>query len=256
MAIPKIIHYIWVGPKPLPALAKKCIHSWGKYMPDCEIKVWNESNFDINSNRYCREAYAAKKYAFVSDYIRVAILYQYGGIYMDTDVELLQPLAEEFFECESFSGYETPDSIPTGIMGAIPGQAMFEQILRFYDSAVFLREDGTYNQITNVQTITEIAKANGFVLDGSKQTILGFTLYPQTYFCPLSHDTDDTCFSENTYTIHHFSGSWCDLKTRFVGRWNHGWKKKCVKICGVSLSAFVYRGIYNFCRITDFFTKK
>ena len=230
MSIPKKIHYVWVGKKALPEMAQKCIESWRKYLPDYEIIEWNESNFDISSNRYCREAYEARKYAFVSDYIRVAVLHQYGGIYMDTDVEVVQAFPEEFLECESFSGYETPGTIPTGIMGSVPGQAMFARMMEYYTSARFLNEDGSFNIVTNVKTITEIAKAHGFIPDGEKKTVLGFTLYPQTYFCPLSHDSEETCFSEQTYTIHHFSGSWCDRKTRFVGYWNKCGRRKIMGI--------------------------
>lgn len=251
MTIPKIIHYVWVGPKKPPSLTKKCIDSWRKYLPDYEIIEWNESNFDISSNRYCREAYEAKKYAFVSDYIRICVLFQYGGIYMDTDVEVLQPFNDEFLECEAFSGYETSASISTGVMGCIPGQKMFKKILDFYENAVFTNDDGSYNSVTNVAIITKIASELGFVPDGTLKTVLGFTIFPQTYFCPLSHDTDETCFTPNTYTIHHFSGTWCDRKTRFVVHWNHGMRKMTEKIVGRKGAAFVYRVIYNILRLLD-----
>lgn len=255
MSIPKVIHYVWVGGKTLPKFQQKCIASWKKYLPDYEIREWNETNFDISSNRYCREAYEAKKWAFVSDYIRVKVLYDYGGVYMDTDVEVLQPFAEEFMKCEAFSGYETPSSIPTGIMASIPGQKMFKQILEFYDDARFVNEDGSYNAITNVYTITQIAKQNGFVPDNTKKDILGFMMYPQTYFCPLSHDTSETFFSEDTYTIHHFSGTWCDRKTRFVGKWNKGMKRKTEKMLGKWGAELFYRGTYNIMRIFDRLSK-
>ena len=256
MSIPKVIHYVWVGGKPLPPFQKKCIESWSKYLPDYEIKEWNERNFDISANRYCKEAYESKKYAFVSDYIRIYVLYHYGGIYMDTDVEVIQPLSQEFLECEAFSGYETPGTIPTGIMGSIPGQRMFQAILQFYEKASFLREDGSCNIITNVQIITQIAKEHGFVPDNTKKSILGFTLYPQTYFCPLSHDSENACFSEDTYTIHHFSGTWCDRKTRFVVKWNHGMKQKSQRLLGKTGAALFYRVAYNVARLLDYLTEK
>lgn len=253
MLIPRVIHYVWVGPKKMPRLAERCISSWKKFLPDYEIIEWNEHNFDINCSQYCREAYEAGKYAFVSDYIRIAVLYKYGGIYMDTDVEVLQPLSEEILACDGFSGYETPRTIPTGIMGCVPGQAMFKAILEYYDSTPFIKEDGTYNVVTNVEIITNIAIKHGFLPDGSKKTVLGFTLFPQTYFCPLSHDTDETYFSKYTYTIHHFSGSWCDNKTRFVNVWNHRVKKKCVKIVGKRLTDLIYRIVYHFCILLDLY---
>lgn len=254
MSIPKVIHYVWVGGKPLPKFQQQCIASWRKYLPDFEIVEWNETNFDISANQYCREAYEAKKWAFVSDYIRIHVLYHQGGIYMDTDVEVLQPFPEEFLECEAFSGYETPNSIPTGIMASSPGQRMFREILRFYEDSHFVNEDGSQNIITNVYTITEIAKRNGFVPDNTKKEILGFTLYPQTYFCPLSHDSSEICFSENTYTIHHFSGTWCDRKTRFVGKWNKGLEKKTKKLLGNWGAQLYYRVAYNLMRFLDWIT--
>ena len=256
MSIPKIIHYVWVGGKPLPKFQQKCIASWKKHLPDYEIREWNETNFDISANRYCREAYDAKKYAFVSDYIRIWVLYQYGGIYMDTDVEVLKPFADEFLQCEAFSGYETPNSIPTGIMASIPKQRMFEKILEFYRTASFVNADGSYNIITNVYTITSIAKENGFVPDNTKKTILGFTLYPQTYFCPLSHDSAETCFSKNTYTIHHFTGTWCDRKTRFVMQWNHNLKGKFERSLGKAGANLAYRVIYNAARVIDWICRQ
>lgn len=225
-------------------------------MPDYEIIRWDESNFDINQNQYCREAYAAKKYAFVSDYIRVSVLYQYGGIYMDTDVELLQSLSEDILSCDGFSGYETSQTIPTGIMGSIPGLELFEKLLNFYHTNTFINPDGSYNDCTNVKIITDIAISYGFTPDGTKKTVLGFTLFPQTFFCPLSHDSEETCFSKNTYTIHHFSGSWCDRKTRFVGIWNKQLGKKVSETLGAPLSGIIYRVLYNVCRLLDHMQKR
>lgn len=225
-------------------------------MPDYEIKEWNEHNFDISQNLYCKQAYEDRKYAFVSDYIRIFVLYNYGGIYMDTDVEVLQPFPEEFLECEAFSGYETPNTIPTGIMASIAGQRMFGEILKFYEDTPFINEDGSRNIITNVYTITKIAKEHGFVPDNTKKEVLGFTLYPQTYFCPLSHDSTDTCFSEHTYTIHHFSGTWCDLKTQFVGKWNKGLGNQMKERLGETGAGFVYRVAYNAMRFLDFVKSK
>ena len=115
--IPKIIHYCWFGGNPLPPLALKCIESWKKYCPDYEIKIWDESNFDININKYATEAYEAKKWAFVSDVARLWVLYNYGGIYMDTDLEVIKPL-DEFLYHKAFSGFEDEVNIPTGIIAS------------------------------------------------------------------------------------------------------------------------------------------
>ena len=251
MTIPKIIHYVWVGPKKPSSLVKKCIASWKKYLPDYEIIEWNERNFDINSNRYCREAYDAKKYAFVSDYIRIAVLYQYGGIYMDTDVEVVKPFSDDILNCEAIACYESPKTIQTGLLGSVPGQKFMGLVLDHYRIASFVNTDGTYNMIPNVQVITNIAKENGLDPDGQLKNCLGLTLFPQTFFCPLCNYCTEICFTENTYTIHHFSGSWCNRKTRFVGIWNRKYGKTCTRIFGTKGAELLYRIVYNVCRLID-----
>ena len=200
MEIPKTIHCVWVGPTPLPSFEKKCIQSWKKYMPDCEIRLWNEQTFDINSNQYCREAYAAKKYAFVSDYIRIAVLYKYGGIYMDTDVQVLKPL-DRFLSC----GH----------------QPFMEKLLHDYDDRSFLDANGKPNLTTNVTYITDACVAAGLRLDNTLQTVEGFTLYPSEYFCPKDWLTREVHLTENSHAIHHFDGSWADGKTRAKNRLMH-----------------------------------
>lgn len=118
--IPKIIHYCWFGGKPLPDEVKYYISTWQKYCPDYEIKEWNESNFDVNQNQYCREAYETKKWAFVSDYARLKILYEYGGIYMDTDVEVCKPL-DHLASYGFWSGFESESQIQTRNYGFLSG---------------------------------------------------------------------------------------------------------------------------------------
>ena len=147
--IPKIIHYIWVGGKPLTPLAEKCIQSWKKNCPDYEIKRWDESTFDINQNQYCKEAYESKKWAFVSDYIRLKVLFEYGGIYMDTDVEVIKPL-DEFLVHPAFSGFENNTQIPTGIMAAEKNNKWIENLLNDYNHRHFIKEDGSFDYTTNV----------------------------------------------------------------------------------------------------------
>lgn len=211
--IPKKIHYIWFGGNPLTPLAERCIESWKKYCPDYEIIRWDESNFDVGSNRYCREAYEAKKWAFASDYARLWLLVNEGGIYMDTDVEVLGPL-DDFLCNEAFSGFEAVDRIPTGIMGSEPGQRLFETLLRAYDDRSFLKADGSLDLTTNVTAITEACLRRGLILNGEKQTIDGFTLYPADYFCPKDWLTKEINLTENSRTIHHFDGSWAGAGTK------------------------------------------
>ena len=181
--IPKVIHYCWFGRNPLPELTVKCIESWKKFCPDYEIVRWDESNFDIASCDYAREAYEAKKYAFVSDYARLKVLVDHGGVYMDADVEVIKPL-DKFLSEQAFSGFDSLITIPTGIMACEKGFALFADMLREYDTRHFILSDGSFDLTTNVITITNHCKPLGFIPNNTKQTINGFTLYPKDYFCP------------------------------------------------------------------------
>lgn len=211
--IPKRIHYIWFGGKPLTPLAERCLASWRKFCPDYEIVRWDETNFDVHANCYCREAFEAGKWAFASDYARLWVLVNEGGIYMDTDVEVLRPL-DRFLGEEAFSGFEAPDRIPTGIMAAEAHQPFFERLLADYDCRSFLRPNGTPDLTTNVTYITEACLSEGLVLNNERQTVCGFTLYPSDYFCPKDWLTKKVNLTENSYTIHHFDGSWARGGTR------------------------------------------
>ena len=205
----KYIHYCWFGRGEKPELALKCIESWKKYCKDYEIIEWNEDNFDINSNKYVKQAYDAKKFAFVTDYVRLYTLYNYGGIYMDTDVEVIKPL-DEFLNNPAFSGFENTNKIPTGIMAAEKGNKWICDLLKEYDLLEFVKEDGTYDLTTNVTRITNLTiKEYGLNPVSSYQNLNNIVvLYPYDYFCPKDWETGKINLTENTYTIHHFSGSW------------------------------------------------
>lgn len=227
--IPKVIHYIWFGGKPLTPLAERCIASWREFCPDYEIKRWDESNFDVNMNQYCREAYDAKKWAFASDYARLWVLVNEGGIYMDTDVQVLKPL-DGFLGEEAFSGFEAEDRLPTGLMASRRQQPFFVKLLHGYDDRHFLRVDGTPDLTTNVTAITEACVAGGLVLDNTKQTVEGFALYPSDYFCPMDWLTREVHLTENSHAIHHFDGSWADGKTKLKNDLMHLAGPKGVKL--------------------------
>ncbi|MCL1982889.1 MAG: glycosyl transferase [Clostridiales bacterium] len=205
--IPKIIHYCWFGGNPLPALAVKCIESWKKYCPDYEIKEWNESNFDINYNAYTKEAYMSKKWAFVSDVARLYVIYNHGGIYMDTDVEVIKPL-DDFLNNHAFSGFELPEFVSTGIIGCEQNFKLIKEFLGYYDCRKFITEDGNLDLTTNVKIITEIMSNYGLIKNNNKQTIKGFELYPTEYFCPKDYSSGKLRITANTFTIHHFCASW------------------------------------------------
>lgn len=205
--IPKIIHYCWFGENPLPDTAIKYIDTWKKYCPTYEIREWNEKNFDINCCTYVKEAYENKKWAFVTDYVRLYALVNYGGIYMDTDVEVLKSL-DKFLDNRAFSGFEKEDAIPTGIMGCEQGNELFNELLHYYDNRHFVDNNGQFDMTTNVQTITNMLLKKGLKLNNTFQVVEGFALYPKDYFCPKDYETGLIDITSNTYTIHHFNASW------------------------------------------------
>lgn len=208
MSIPKIIHYCWFGGNPLPKLAEKCIGSWKKHCPDYTIIQWNEDNFDVTvAPAYVRQAYAARRWAFVTDYVRLKALLEMGGIYMDTDVELVKPL-DPYLHHAAFAGFENPQRIQTGLLACEKDFPLFREFIRYYDTATFQREDGTVDTTTNVQILSELCLAHGLKPDGSRQTVAGLALYPTEYFSPVDFDTEKLHRTRNTVAIHWFAASW------------------------------------------------
>ena len=226
--IPKKIHYIWVGGNPLTPLAEKCIESWKKYCPDYEIVRWDESNFDVNQNQYCKEAYENKKWAFVSDYIRLKVLYEEGGIYMDTDVEVVKPL-DKFLSNPAFSGFENDTMIPTGIIAAEKYNPWVYKLLKEYDDKHFVKKNGSFDLTTNVETITKVTQEHSpnLVLNNTYQDLGDVVFYTKDYFCPIDYQAKELLKTENTHTIHWFAGSWVPKPT-FVAKIKN-WIKKIVK---------------------------
>lgn len=215
--IPKIIHYCWFGRGEMSQLAIDCIASWHKYMPDWEYKLWNEYNFDVNCNQYVREAYEAGKFAFVTDYVRLYALKTEGGIYMDTDVEVLKAYDDTLLRLSAFTGYEGSKNMPpvTGTMASEPNGEWVTEQLAYYDTAHFLRGDGTMDTTPNTITISRIMASEGFIPDGKYQVYKDLHVFPCEYFCPRQ-TTGEMLITENTYCDHHFMGSWTTS--------NNGWK--------------------------------
>ena len=223
--IPKVIHYCWFGKGKKPDLFDKCIQSWRLFCPDYKIQEWNESNFDINCCAYVREAYDRKKYAFVTDYVRLFVMYMYGGIYMDTDVEVVGSL-DRFLSHEAFSGFESEKDIPTGIMAGEQNFPLYRTLLDYYNNRHFVDKEGNIDTTTNVVIITKILLERGFVPNGRFQIVDGLALYPRDYFCPLDDATGILHDSINTVTIHWFNKSWVPRRlrirsriTRLIRRW-------------------------------------
>lgn len=231
--IPKIIHYCWFGGNELPALAQKCIASWKKYCPDYEIKEWNENNFDLDLYSYTREAYDKRKFAFVTDVVRLYALYNEGGIYMDTDVEVLKPLDRFLNHC-AFSGFEDEFNVPTGIMASEVGGRWAKENLLYYENRHFVQcDDGSLDLTTNVITITNYMISLGLKQNNTYQDFPELiTLYPKDFFCPKSYKDGKIYLTENTYTIHHFAGSWMPAYRRKI-------RSFLLKIGGTCLKEFV-----------------
>lgn len=236
----KIIHYCWFGPKPLSKLAKKCMKSWKKFLPDYEVKLWNEENFDYNQNVFVRQAYEQKKWAFVADYARFKALSEYGGIYLDTDIEIVKNVSE-ILRNECFVGIEDSKLVNAAVIGAkAPHNRYVDEMVAFYDSQEsFNSQNDLYKiMITAVQT----NKLIEYGLDRESNQIQVFmdgalTVYPREYFYPLSYDYQDNKFTENTCMIHHYDATWASTpeKTKLFFR-RHNMKfmvwvvDKCVSV--------------------------
>lgn len=224
--IPKIIHYCWFGGKMIPELAERCLESWKKYCPDYQIVRWDENNFDLNTNLYVREAFEAQKWAFVTDYVRLYVMYKFGGIYMDTDVELLANI-DIFLQHKAFTGFEDENQIQTGIMASEKGNKWVEKLLLDYDERHFII-DGVMDLTTNVTAITNVTRANyNIILNNSFQDLGDVVVYQRDYFCPKDHNTGMLNFSSlNTVAIHHFNGSWISEEERELNNHTQFIKKK------------------------------
>ncbi|MGX1193670.1 glycosyltransferase family 32 protein [Metabacillus sp. SLBN-84] len=236
--IPRLIHYCWFGKKEKPGIVRKCIQSWKKNLIGYEIKEWNEETFDIQANLYVKEAYEAGKYAFVSDYVRVFALYHHGGIYLDTDVEVIKPFDEKMLSHTSFWGFEQENFIATSTIGAVRGNQFIKEFLDSYENKLFLKKDGSYDSLTNVAAVTELLKRKSLLLNGEFQIIEDIgAFYPQTYFSPYDYINSRKFITGNTYTIHYFYKSWLPFRARM---------KSYLKVCASKLI-----GGNNIARIRD-----
>jgi len=230
--IPKIIHYCWFGGNPIPPLAQECIASWKKFLPDYEIKEWNESNFDVNIIPYTAEAYKQKKYAFVSDYARFWIMYHYGGLYFDTDVEVIKPM-DDIIAKGNFMGFEQdPDGVNTpgcfaprycfainpGLgFGITKGHPFMKRMIELYDGLKFETapiDISWYKTI--VAYTTELLCQEGLKNEKGVQEVSNITIYPAEYFAPIHAITGRLHITENTRTIHRYAGSWNEKKQKSI----------------------------------------
>lgn len=215
--IPKKIHYCWFGGKELDEKSKRYIESWRKHLPEYEIIEWNESNFDLNQNDFVREAYEQKKYAFVSDYVRLYVLYQHGGVYMDTDVEVVKSL-NDLLTNRAFTGVERGEYCITGTLGAESFHPWIEKLLGYYNGRKFILENGKMDLKTNTVIITTITKEDYGWKEGNNLSKLdeGIVIYPFDFFCAKNGMTNEYHITDNTYTVHHFNGSWASSSNKLL----------------------------------------
>ena len=214
----KIIHYCWFGNNPIPKKLQQCMDSWRLVMPDYEIRRWDETVFDVNSVQWTKEAYNKGKYAFVSDYVRLVALYEYGGIYLDTDVKLLKDLEPLYRKYPNFMGFENGKVLTSAVMCVEAKHPIVKDFLDYYTNKSFSSTIVEENE-ANVLMMTKALERYGLRVDNSEQDVdvlpSSIHIFPRTYFCPLDfyHNKD---FSSNTYAVHYFDASWldCDTKTR------------------------------------------
>lgn len=213
--IPKIIHYFWTSDNEMPELVKDCINSWKNRLPDYEIKRWSTENFNVNICQYTREAFEAKKYAFVSDYVRIYVLYHEGGIYLDTDVEVVRKL-DDLLNDPAFAGFENNHTVATCMIGSEKGNPIFKRFLDYYAVRTFVSTNGGYNLTPNPIPFTDICQQEGLVLNGRKQKLKNIVVYPQDYFCPYDNSSEQLKATDNTYAIHYFNGAWISEKKKMI----------------------------------------
>lgn len=234
--IPKIVHYCWFGGKELPESAKRCIASWRKFLPGYEIKEWGEGNYDVRTTRYTTEAYERRKWAFVSDYARFDILYREGGLYFDTDVELIRPI-DDIIERGAFMGMEENGLVAPGLgLGAEAGMEVYKAVLDHYREACFVNERGEQIEGTVVGHTTGVLEGLGYKKGEGLQQVGGVWIYPSDYFNPLDNATGRLYVTDNTRAIHWYDRSWSNtskaytrttrLLHRLLGKNSLGWLKR------------------------------
>ena len=216
--IPKIIHYCWVGGNPKPQSVLYCIESWKRCCPDYEIREWNETNYDFTKNEYMRQAYEAKKWGFVPDYARLDIVYEHGGIYLDTDVEMVRSF-DDLLEHESFFGFEDTGDEEYFVncghgFGAVPHNDVVKSARDLYEHLSFVGDDGTLNLLASPYYTTQALRLGGLVQENRDQSVPGAKIFASDVLCPKNFRTGKLTRTHRTVSIHHFTASWVDEKIK------------------------------------------
>ena len=226
--IPKTIHYCWFGGKPMPKPVKKCMKSWKKYCPDYQLVRWDEKTFDLSTApRYVQQAYQAKKWAFVTDYVRLQVIYEFGGIYLDTDVEVIRNL-DKLLHNQVYFGFETDCAVNTGHgFGAEKGAPILREFLQDYEDRSFYLADGTMDLTPCPERNTAVLSAHGLVLNGEEQILDGgIHVYPRSFFCPKDFESGEILCTGETCSIHHFDASWHTGFEKFLRRKSRAYQRQ------------------------------
>lgn len=253
--IPKVIHYCWLSGEKFPVLIQKCIDSWREKLPDYEIKCWSTENFDVNICQYTKEAFQEKKYAFVSDYVRLYALYNEGGIYLDSDIEVLRKF-DDLLDNTAFTCFENNHSVAAWIFGSVKGNPLFKKFLDYYTGKSFILPNGKYDLTPNPLPITCICQKEGLILNGKQQKLKDIMIYPKEYFCPYNTATEQLDITENTYAIHYFNGAWISESKKQVVVKRKKIVKKYGKIIGYlyyGFSVWKVEGVRQLIKETRFF---
>lgn len=221
MSIPKVIHYCWFGNNEIPRITKKCIDSWKKHCPDYEIICWNEDNFDLSQNQYAAEAYKAGKWAFVTDFVRLKVIYEYGGIYFDTDVELIKS-PDPLLEYEGFMGFDKRGLVSTGLgFGAEKGNEIIGELLKDYDNIHFELPDGSLDLTPCPDRNSASLVKMGMDLKNFDQIFKGVRFLPEDFLSPKDYYTGKKHITKNTYSIHHYAATWTSAVSKRTTRLKH-----------------------------------
>lgn len=214
--IPKIIHLCWFGHGEYDEKMKHCLKTWEEFAPDYKVMKWDEDTFDLDSCTYVRQAYDKKRWAFVTDYVRFKVLQQYGGIYMDTDMELVKPL-DDLLDNETVLSFKQQAlgmkqfGLTSGIIMTKANNTLFNPLIEQFEARSYINESGEEDVTPIAKFLTDLLRDRGIRQDNTLQSIDGVTVYPNEYLCPtidLDNNTGDVEVTENTYAIHHFTGTW------------------------------------------------
>ena len=245
--IPKVIHYCWFGGNEKSEMIKRCMASWRKFCPDYEIVEWNESNYDVTKQPFIKKAYEAGKWAFVADYARVDILYQHGGVYLDTDVELVSSL-NPFLKYDFYAGFESVSFVSFGLgFGSVEGHLVLKDILDYYDGLEFPDNDFGLSMVSCPRIQTDALKKRGMACNNENQVVDGCHIFNTEYFSPMSFKTGKTNITANTVSIHHYEMSWVTEKAkevkerewRLIDKYGPEWGKRISSL--VSFPGKLYR---------------